>query len=196
MLPLSKKSNIWQILAMLTLFMFTVIPVSGETLVPEIVDTKRLEMVSGKSMILRSKLPVKRVSIADPEIADLVLISANEIYLKGKAAGVTNLTLWQNKSVVAIYDLEVVYDLSRLKQQLHDLLPDEHDLRVVSSNDFITLSGKISNASNLSQALGLAKAYAPEEKINNLVQVGGVHQVMDVVGHGTRRRPELCQACW
>jgi len=68
--------------------------------------------------------------------------------------------------------------LSRLKQQLHALLPGEESLRVISTNNSITLSGKISSASNLSQALALAQSYAPEGKVNNLVEVGGVHQVM------------------
>jgi pilus assembly protein CpaC len=144
----------------------------------ETVDTKKIEMVSGKSIVLRSAVPIKRVSVADPEIADFLLLSAHEIYLKGKGAGVTNLTLWQNKKLVAIYDLEVVYDLSRLKQQLHSILPGEDSLRVISTNDSITLSGKITTASNLSQALALAETYAPKGKVNNLVEVGGVHQVM------------------
>jgi pilus assembly protein CpaC len=118
------------------------------------------------------------VSIADPEIADFLLLSAHEIYLKGKGAGVTNLTLWQNKKLVAIYDLEVVYDLSSLKRQLHTILPEEDSLRVISTNDSITLSGKITSAANLSQALALAESFAPKGKVNNLVEVGGVHQVM------------------
>jgi pilus assembly protein CpaC len=86
--------------------------------------------------------------------------------------------LWQNKKLVAIYDLEVGYDLSRLKQQMHEILPEEEALQVISTNDSITLSGKISNAINLSQAVALAKSYAPEGRVNNFVEVGGVHQVM------------------
>lgn len=144
----------------------------------EAAETNTIELLSGKSVILKSPIPIKRVSIADPEVADFLLLSANEIYIKGLKAGVTNLTLWQNKKLVAVYDLEVVYDLARLKKQLHDLLPSEKDLQVISTNDSITLAGKISNAPNLSQALALANSYVPEKKINNLVQVGGVHQVM------------------
>ncbi|UCE94732.1 MAG: type II and III secretion system protein family protein [Flavobacteriaceae bacterium] len=151
---------------------------ADNTLLAETIDAKRLELISGKSIILKSALPIKRVSIADPEVADFVLLSANEIYLKGKTAGITNLTLWQNKKVVAIYDLQVTYDISRLKQKIHTILPLEKSIQVTSTNDYITLSGKISNASNLSQAVALAKAYAPDDKVNNFVEVGGVHQVM------------------
>ncbi len=168
---------IFTVLVMI-IFIFPAATPAEDTLVLETVEAKKIEMVSGKSVILRSAAPIKRVSVAEPEIADFLLLSAHEIYLKGKAAGITNLTLWQDTKLVAIYDLEVVYNLSRLKQQLHALLPGEESLRVISTNNSITLSGKISSASNLSQALALAKSYAPEGKVNNLVEVGGVHQVM------------------
>ena len=86
--------------------------------------------------------------------------------------------LWQDNRVTAIYDLVVRYDISDLKQRLHEILPEENDLRVMATNDSITLAGKLSNAAALNQALALARAYAPEGKIQNLTQVGGVHQVM------------------
>jgi pilus assembly protein CpaC len=165
----------------LLLFLLLIYPASTgaeSTFILEAIEAKKIEMVSGKSLILRSTEPIKRVSVADPEVVDFLLLSANEVYLKGKRAGVTNLTLWQNKKIVAVYDLEVTYDLSGLKQQLHAILPDEDSLRVISTNDSITLSGRITNAANLSQAMALAEAYAPKGKVNNLVEVGGVHQVM------------------
>jgi len=139
---------------------------------------ERLQLVVGKSIILKSDRPAKRVSIADPAVADFVLISPYEIYVTGKTSGVTNLTLWQNKKIFAIYDLEVSYDVSRLKQKLHEALPGERDLRVIATHDSITLAGKVSNTANLSQAMALARTYAPEGKVTNLIEVGGVHQVM------------------
>ena len=142
------------------------------------VESQSLQLVSGKSIVLHSDTSVTRISIANPDVADFKLLSPNEIYITAKAAGTTNLTMWRNNRVSAIFDLDVVYDISRFKQQLEQILPDENDLRVNFSNDSITLSGKVSNATNLSQALSLAKAFAPEGNIQNLIQVGGVHQVM------------------
>jgi pilus assembly protein CpaC len=141
-------------------------------------ETRRIELVSGKSIVLRAETPVKRISIANPEIADFNLLSPTEIYLTGKAAGTTNLTMWQDGRITAVYDLVVSYDVSRLKQQMQELLPAEQDLRMAAVNDSITLSGKVTSAAALNQALSLAKAHAPEGKVTNLVEVGGVHQVM------------------
>jgi len=141
-------------------------------------EAKKLHVVSGKSLIIDSDRSIKRVSIADPKIADFLLLTPNQIYVTGKAAGTTNMILWSNDIPTAIYDLEVTYDVSMLKERLHELLPEEEEIQVFSSKDSVTLTGRISSAGNLSQVLSLAEAYAPKGKINNLLEVGGVHQVM------------------
>jgi len=177
----SSKLRKHQAFALAIILLFIIVPIgtwAASSMVQETMEVKKLNMVSGKSTILKSELPIKRVSIADPEIADVRVLSPHEIYLTGKTAGITNLTLWQNGKVTEIYDLEVVYDVSRLKQQVHEILPEEKDLQIISTNDSITLAGRMINTTNLSKVTALAKSYAPKGKINNLVQVGGVHQVM------------------
>ncbi|MFO7559458.1 MAG: type II and III secretion system protein family protein [Desulfobacterales bacterium] len=141
-------------------------------------EARKLQMVSGKSLIIDSDRSLKRVSIADPKIADFLLLTPNQVYVTGKAAGTTNMILWSNDIPTAIYDLEVTYDVSMLKEKLHELLPEESEVQVFSSKDSIILTGRVSSAGNLSQVVSLAEAYAPKGKINNLLEVGGVHQVM------------------
>ena len=165
------------ILAMIVLSMASVSWATG-SLPAEAQTVKRLSLLVGKSIVLKSEVQVKRISIADPAVADFVLISPHEIYITGKAAGVTNMTLWQDKGNYRVFDLDVGFDVSQMKQRLDEILPEETDLRVTATQDSITLSGRVSNASNLSQALSLAGAYAPEGKVNNLVEVRGVQQVM------------------
>jgi pilus assembly protein CpaC len=145
---------------------------------PDTQEPKKLELVVGKSIVLKTEGPVKRVSVGDPKIADFNILSRHEIHITGKAVGVTNLSLWQDSTLFAIYDLDVAYDIGRLKQKLHDVLPGEKDLRVVATHDSITLAGTVSSTANLSEALALTEAYAPEGKVRNLLQVAGVQQVM------------------
>jgi pilus assembly protein CpaC len=80
--------------------------------------------------------------------------------------------------MIAIYDIEVKLDLTSLKLELQRMMPNEKNINVIATNKTITLYGKVSNTINLSQALALAKSYAPKGKINNLLEVGGTHQVM------------------
>jgi len=177
----SSKFRKNQAVALAIFLLVIIIPMgtlAADSMIQETMEVKKLNLISGKSTILKSTLPIKRVSIANPEVADFMLLSPHEIYLTGKTAGTTNLTLWQDNKVTGIYDIAVAYDLSRLKRQVHDVLPEEADLQIFGTNDSITLTGRMINSTNLSKVTALANAYAPKGKINNLVQVGGVHQVM------------------
>jgi pilus assembly protein CpaC len=79
--------------------------------------------------------------------------------------------------MMGVYDVVIMPDLSRLKENLYKAMPDEKNILVLASHDNITLSGTASNASNLTRAMGIAEAYAPKKVINSM-QVGGVQQVM------------------
>ena len=133
----------------------------------------------GKSLIIHVPEPVKQISMADPKVADYTLISPEQVYILGASPGVTNMTLWAGDDrIIAVYDIEVGIDVSVLKRKLHEILPEEQDIRVASASDSIILAGSISSTANLSQALALAEAFAGAEKVRNLLQVRGVHQVM------------------
>ncbi|MDE3052157.1 MAG: pilus assembly protein N-terminal domain-containing protein, partial [Nitrospirota bacterium] len=141
-------------------------------------DIQRLELTSGKSKVLDLPVAIKRASLANPEVADTVVLSPTQIYLTGKTTGVTNLTLWnESGKMISMYDVVIAPDLSRLKENLHKTLPEEKGILVTSSHDHITLSGTASSANDLSRALSIAEAYAPKKVINSM-QVGGVQQVM------------------
>lgn len=145
---------------------------------PEQRDIQKIELTVGKSKVLDLPLSIKRASLANPEVADTVVLSPTQIYLTGKTTGVTNLTLWnESGKMMGMYDLVIAPDVTRLKENLHKTLPDERGILVTSDHDHITLSGTASNSNNLNRALSMAEAYAPK-KIVNAMQVGGVQQVM------------------
>ncbi len=137
-----------------------------------------------KSVILDSPGTIKRVSVADPSLADVVVVSPRQVYLTGKAPGATSLTIWgSSDAVYRIYDVEVVPDVNRLKERLHKVLPQEKNIQVMAAHDYLTVAGTVSSAETQAQVLELASAFAPVTKegkprIMNLLQVGGVQQVM------------------
>ncbi|HSR11769.1 MAG TPA: type II and III secretion system protein family protein, partial [Thermodesulfobacteriota bacterium] len=145
---------------------------------------QRVEMSVGKSTLVNTPEPVKRVSLADPTIADATVLTPQQIYINAKASGMTNVTLWGvNDEVSAILDLQVAPDLSGLREVMHRLFPNEKDIRVTAANNFITLSGNVSSPSSLAQVVALAEPYAPKgedrkPRVLNLLNVSGVHQVM------------------
>lgn len=145
------------------------------------VDTrqhKTLEVAVGSSVTIRSTRAISRISIAEPKIADFLMISPREIYLTGKSPGTSNLTIWEGNKITEMYDLHVGYDITKLKQKLNQILPEEQELRIISGDDSIILAGRVSSAANLAQILSVAEAYAPKGKIRNQVEVAGVQEVM------------------
>jgi pilus assembly protein CpaC len=61
----------------------------------------------GKSTLLNVDTPLDRVSIPEPEIADVIVISPLQILVNGKALGETSLILWGRDRSVKILDLKV-----------------------------------------------------------------------------------------
>src|SRR5438034_5824292 len=139
---------------------------------------QRLNLTMGSSVVIDSRARLKRASLANPDVADAVVISPQQIYVTGKNIGSTTLTLWDdNEKVSTIFTIDVTPDQARLKEQLHELLPEEKGVQVLSSHGSLTLTGVVSSLASQAQVLTLAEAYAPK-KVINLLQVGGVQQVM------------------
>lgn len=132
----------------------------------------------GKSQIIRSRSPLEQVVVGNPEIADVELLSDNQFLVLGRSAGTTNLALWDTDSnVVAILDVVVGFDLEAIKRKLDEMLPNEQDIEVRSSNGDVMLSGQVSSASVLDTVLAVTDSYAGD-RVVNLMEVGGGHQVV------------------
>ncbi len=129
-----------------------------------------------QSILISTASAIRQISLAAPEIADSVLLSPQQVYVIGKTIGTTNLTLWDSRNNVSVLDIEVTPDIVGLKAKLQEIMPSE-PIGVTAAREGLTLFGDISSAARLSQALALAELFAPN-KVTNLMQVSGIHQVM------------------
>jgi pilus assembly protein CpaC len=145
-----------------------------------------LRLKVGRSKVLRTAFALTRISVADPDIADIILINDREIYINALAPGATNISMW-GKSRFTSATVTVEADLTLLKEKLHQILPKEK-IGAEAAGDSIVLSGEVSGPLAQSTALSLAKAFLGEKiggdgkgkdtKVVNLLHVGGVQQVM------------------
>ena len=132
-------------------------------------EAQQMSLVVGKSTVVDMPVAIKRASLADPQIADAIVLSPKQIYVTGKSYGSTNLTLWgKDDQVIAVFDLDVGVDLARLKQHLAEFLPDESNIHLKRTHDHVTVSGSVSSESRLNQVLAVAEAYAPKKVLNFL----------------------------
>jgi pilus assembly protein CpaC len=168
------------ILFLLLIFFPTAVRGGPAKVILQKAEPQKLSLTVGKSVIVSSSEPVKRVSLGSQDIADAIVLTPQQISVIGKASGVTNLILWgADDKISTILDIQVSPDVSRLGEMIQKILPEEKNLRIDAAHDSLTLSGTVSSASSLSQALALAEVHSPKDgKVVNLLQVAGVHQVM------------------
>src|SRR3990167_6823103 len=110
-----------------------------------------------KSRVLTTRAAVKKVSVGNPEIADILVTSPTQLYLLGRSLGSTNVLLWDGRNrLIDSLDLEVIHDLSGLKSKLHELLPNER-IEVYSAQGALVLRGQVSSAAAVDTEVKLAK---------------------------------------
>ena len=107
----------------------------------------------GKSSVYRLKEPANRVSVGDPNIADVKLINNKEIYILGKKTGSTNISIWQDGAKISVLDVAVGADTSSLRNLLADLFPGENSFRISAAGDSLVFSGRITDALGVQQVV-------------------------------------------
>lgn len=137
-----------------------------------------LRLVAGKSTLLALPHDIVRVSVGNPEVADVVLTHPREVYLLGRKSGQTNLMLWGKGSSTRLHDISVSTDTETLVGKLQEWVPGIDDLRVETLGEHLLLSGVAKDAVKVQRALLMAEAFSGDRKVINLLRVGSAQQVM------------------
>lgn len=142
------------------------------------VTTQELIISAGKSQVLQLPDTYTDVMVADPAIADVLPLNRHSVYVVGKTAGSTALSIYgPGKRLISATHVVVSADLDSLKARLRELLPTETDISVRPANQSIVLAGAVSSPVALKQALALAETYAPK-RVVNMLGVEGAQQIM------------------
>jgi len=116
-----------------------------------------LSLASGTSAVLVSDIAFNRVSMADPAVAEAVVVSPTEVLINGRSLGTTTFVVWDTVGTRHIYGVEVTADAPALERSLTTLFPDE-DIAVSARGNTLILSGRVSSAFVARRALELADA--------------------------------------
>jgi len=155
-----------------------------------------------KSRIVELPSVAKRVSIGNPDIADVLIFNSTELYVLGKDLGTTNVLLWDPAgALVSTISVTVTHDIDGLKERLDAILPGEK-IEVMSAHRNIVLAGEVSSVEKMDAALEIAEGYLEQAataknkimfqqeqgsgggedkhagKVINLMSVGGPQEVM------------------
>ena len=172
-----------------------------------------------KSRVVALDAPAKRISVGNPEIADILILRSTQLYVLGKDLGTTNVLLWDREDrLIGTVSVEVTHDLQALKSKFHSLMPNE-EISVYSAQRNIVLAGRVSNVGNMNAAIRIAEGYFKEAQskgggtagaggsatqfaakntsddkvgeVINMLSVGGAQQVMLEVKVAEIARTEL-----
>ena len=137
-----------------------------------------LRLTAGKSMLLQLPENAARLSVGNPDVADVVLINPREIYLLGKKTGQTNLLVWTAQGSTSLRDIAVGADTDTLHAKLREYVPSAENLRVDSVADTLVLSGRVSDGMKVQRLMALTEAFNGNKKVINMLRVHGAQQVM------------------
>jgi pilus assembly protein CpaC len=137
----------------------TMRPTPGDSDLPTDIGLA-MHLSVGKSTLLRLPGIIDRISVGDPTVADVTLISGRELYLLGKTIGATNIIIWRKYSPTTIIDVTVGLDAALLQASLRELMPQERDIRVSTAADSVVLYGSVSSSIKAEQAVAVASAFA------------------------------------
>ena len=134
-----------------------------------------IELPVGKSVVLNTDAPIKRVSLTTPDIADALVMAPQQVLIHGKAPGTISLFVWGTAGGITGYDIVVRRDLSELEERMRQLFPGE-PITVASNGTDVVISGTVSTKYVVDKAAAVTAGYVESEEnvVNLLRQPEGV----------------------
>jgi pilus assembly protein CpaC len=139
--------------------------------------THILHLLVGRSLVINSPTPIKRVSVADPNIVEAVVVSPYQVLLNGKVPGGVSLLIWDDTDQSQTFEVSVDIDILSLNDKIHEVFPTEA-IQLETSKDVVMLSGNISSAAVAEKILEIVKNSTP--KVTSLMRFPAV-QVKEVL---------------
>lgn len=133
-----------------------------------------------KSRTIRLDQPFEKAVVGAPDIIDALPTNNQTLYLQGKKAGTTNVSIFDNTGrLVEVFDITVTPDTGNLQQRIRSGA-GSGGIVVSSSGGQIVLSGVASNAAAADRAVSIAKSLSPETIVINTMSIAAAasQQVM------------------
>jgi pilus assembly protein CpaC len=127
-----------------------------------------LHLLVGHSLLITSPTRIKRVSLADPAIAEAIVVTPYQVLVNGKAPGGVSLIIWDESGQSQNFEVSVDIDILGITQKLHEVFPDE-PVHIETSGSVVMLSGKVSSAEVANKILEVVKDVTP--KVTDMMEV-------------------------
>ncbi len=117
-----------------------------------------VNVLVGQSRVINFDRPVGRFSVSNPEIAEAVLVTPDQVLVNGKAFGQVNFIAWeQTGGQFLVFDVYVRANLSLIDSQIRALFPKE-DIRLSQANGSVVISGSVKDSTTAAQVQSVVEA--------------------------------------
>lgn len=117
-----------------------------------------VNVLVGQSRVINFDRPVGRFSVSNPEIAEAILVTPDQVLVNGKAFGQVNFIAWeQSGGAFLVFDVFVRANLSLIDSQIRALFPKD-DIRLSQANGSVVISGSVSNGTTSAQVQSVVEA--------------------------------------
>jgi pilus assembly protein CpaC len=155
----SVQQHVWTLLAAVML--------AGAALAQQQQD---LSVGVNKSEILENESGIKRISVANPDVAEAIAVSRTEVLVNGKAPGSTSLILWDLKGQRTMFDVHVGVDDFRpdaVRAELQRELAGQ-DVTFTFQSGVVFLHGTVNDVNAAERAAAIVSTLG---KVVNLLRV-------------------------
>ena len=86
-----------------------------------------LRVMVGKSLLINTSERLKRVSVTDPAVADISVVTPTQVLVHGRSAGEVSLLIWDELERSRSFDLRVDVDVTAAAEEEKTRLPGRAD---------------------------------------------------------------------
>lgn len=143
-------------------------------------QVQRLDVVVNRSTVVQFDMPLGRVAVSEPKIAEAIIISPTQLVVNGKSIGSCSLLVWSTNDPdhPASFTTGVGADIEPVRRQMEKVFPDD-SIELTQVDGRAVLSGFVSSKESVEGAAALADGAGL--KVVNLLRVasaGSPNQVM------------------
>ena len=135
----------------------------------------KLELTTNSSRILTLDKNIPRVQVNNPELLAVTPLSATQVQISAKKAGVTQVNLWDDTGAIHTIDVQIYGDARELTAALQTQFPNS-TIKVYRYSESLVLTGFVDRPDHVGPIMRMAEDYAP--KVINNISVGGVQQIL------------------
>ena len=139
---------------------------------------QHIAIAVNKSVTLTVPASFSSAVVGSPSIADALPMTDRTLLIQAKKIGTTNISIYDdNMHLVKVVDVEVTLDTGNLQSKIR-ALTGNRGIRVSADSGQIVLSGTVVSATDVDQAVALAKSWSQNGNVINAMRVAAPQQVM------------------